>query len=48
MPGAVASHHTDGAPITWIADNVSAVESAYGSVIALVCAGVGMVARRHQ
>ena len=50
--GAVAFLGTTpiGAPITgWVADNVSAEWSlAYGSVIAVVCAGIGMAARRHS
>ena len=50
--GAVAFLGTTpiGAPITgWVADNVSAEWSlAYGSVIALVCAGIGMAARRRS
>ena len=50
--GAVAFLGTTpiGAPITgWIADNVSAEWSlAYGSVIALVCVGVGVSARRRS
>ena len=50
--GAVAFLGTTpiGAPITgWIADNVSAEWSlAYGSVIALVCVGIGATARRRS
>jgi MFS family permease len=50
--GAVAFLGTTpiGAPITgWVADNISAEWSlAYGSVVAVVCAGIGLLARRHS
>ena len=50
--GAVAFLGTTpiGAPITgWVADNISAEWSlAYGSVIALVCTGFGVMARRRS